>query len=109
MEEQVKTVGGAREGAGAPLGNTNSSKSNRLFGDTIRRMVVQSDGEIARKVAEALILKAQEGDISAIKEFADRVDGKAVATTELTGLDGSQLPLSIGVTFVESSAVSKED
>ena len=101
MEEERKV--------GGQPGNTNSSKSNRLFADTIKRMVVQSEGEIARKVAEALILKAQEGDISAIKEFADRVDGKSVATTELTGADGSQLPLSIGVSFVEpTSTISKE-
>jgi hypothetical protein len=112
MEEQVKTVGGAREGAGAPLGNTNSSKSNRLFGDTIRRMVVQSEGEIARKVAEALILKAQEGDIAAIKEFADRVDGKSVATTEISGPDGSPLRLGLPIEFVDAhttdNTVSKE-
>jgi len=101
MEEERKV--------GGQPGNTNSSKSNRLFADTIKRMVVQSEGEIARKVAEALILKAQEGDISAIKEFADRVDGKSVATTELTGADGSPLPLSIGVSFVEpTSTISKE-
>ena len=77
------------KGAGAPLGNQNSSKSNRLFGETIKRIVTQSEGEVARKIAEALILKAQDGDISAIKEFADRVDGKVVQqidqNTELSG------------------------
>ena len=101
MEEETVGRGGAREGAGAPIGNTNSSKSNRLFGDTIRRMVVQSEGEIARRVAEALILKAQEGDISAIKEFADRVDGKAVATTEISGPDGSAIPIGLPIEFIE--------
>ena len=95
MEEENK------RGVGAPEGNQNSSKSNRLFAETIRRMVVQSEGEIARKVAEALISKAQEGDISAIKEFADRVDGKAVATTELSGPDGSALPVSIPIELVK--------
>ena len=77
------------KGAGAPLGNQNSSKSNRLFGETIKRIVTQREGEVARKIAEALILKAQDGDISAIKEFADRVDGKVVQqidqNTELSG------------------------
>lgn len=106
MEEQVNTHGGAREGAGAPLGNKNSSKSNRLFADTIKRIITQSEGEVTRRIAEALILKAQEGDMAAIKEFADRVDGKSVATTELTGADGSELPTSIGVVFVKSSPIS---
>jgi hypothetical protein len=94
---------------GAPLGNTNSSRNNRMWADTIRRVIAQSDGEALRKVAEALVIKAQEGDISAIKELGDRIDGKSVATTELTGVDGSQLPLSIGISFVEpTSTISQE-
>lgn len=94
MEEERKV--------GGQPGNQNSSKSNRLFAETIKRMVVQSEGEIARKVAEALILKAQEGDISAIKEFADRVDGKSVATQELTGPDGSALNISLPIEFKDA-------
>ena len=99
MEEERKV--------GGQPGNTNSSKSNRLFADTIKRMVVQSEGEIARRVAEALILKAQEGDISAIKEFADRVDGKSVATTEISGADGSPLPLGLTIEFVKPETDNK--
>lgn len=75
--------------AGAPPGNQNSSKSNRLWAETIRRAAVQSDGKRLRKIAEALLDKAAEGDISAIKELGDRLDGKATQqieqTTELTG------------------------
>ena len=82
-------------------GNTHSSKINRLFAETIKRIDKQSEGEVARQVAQALIDKAITGDVSAIKEFADRVDGKAVATTELTGVDGSNLPISIGINFVK--------
>jgi hypothetical protein len=52
-------------------------------------------------IAEALIDKAASGDVSAIKELGDRIDGKSVATTELTGADGSNLPISIGIRFVE--------
>ena len=101
MEEQRKV--------GAPVGNTNSSRNNRMWADTIRRVIAQSDGEALRKVAEALVLKAQEGDISAIKELGDRIDGKSVATTELTGVDGSQLPLSIGISFVEPTSTISEE
>jgi len=86
MKEKTETN---PKGSGAPLGNQNSNKTNRLFGETIKRIVTQSDGEVARKIAEALILKAQDGDISAIREFADRVDGKVVQqidqNTELSG------------------------
>jgi hypothetical protein len=82
-------------------GNTHSSKNNRLWAETLRRAVIQSDAERLRMIAEALLDKAASGDVSAIKELGDRLDGKAVATTELTGLDGSDLPLSIGLRFVE--------
>lgn len=63
--------------AGAPEGNTNSSKSNRLWGETIRRAVVQGDAAKLRKIAEKLIDMAAEGDMQAIKELGDRLDGKA--------------------------------
>jgi hypothetical protein len=82
-------------GAGAPLGNQNSSKNNRLWAETIKRVVVQGDGETLRRVAEALILKAQEGDIAAIRELGDRLDGKSVATTELSGADGKDLVINV--------------
>jgi hypothetical protein len=86
---------------GGQPGNTNSIKINRLFAETIKRIDKQSEGEVARQVAQALIDKAITGDVSAIKEFADRIDGKSVATTELTGLDGSNLPISIAIDFVK--------
>ena len=97
------------KGAGAPLGNQNSSKSNRLFTETIKRLATQSEGEYNRMIAQALIDKAISGDVSAIKEFADRVDGKSVATTELTGADGKDLPVGIGISFVmpDDSSVSE--
>jgi hypothetical protein len=84
-EEIVRTHGGAREGSGAPEGNQNSIKSNRYFGETIKRMVTQSDGEVLRKIAQALIDKASDGDLGAIKEFADRIDGKAMQENKVTG------------------------
>lgn len=72
------------KGAGAPEGNDNSSKDNRLFANTIKRILVQDDkkGAKLRAVAEALITKATEGDIPAIRELADRVDGKVTQTIE---------------------------
>lgn len=97
----TNTHGGKREGAGAPKNNQNASKSNRLYADTIKRINTQSEGEVAYAIAMALINKAKEGDIAAIKEFGDRVDGKSVATTELSGTDGTDLPVSIAVNFVK--------
>jgi len=81
---------------------------NHALGIALRRAVVQSDAERLRMIAEALIDKAASGDVSAIKELGDRIDGKSVATTELTGVDGSNLPISIGINFVkpDDSSVS---
>jgi hypothetical protein len=38
--------------------------------------------------------------MTAIKEIFDRIEGKAIAKTEISGADGSPLPLSIGISFV---------
>jgi len=101
MDNEERKKLAAERSSEVNKGNNYSSKNNRLWAETLRRAVVQSDAERLRQIAEALIDKAASGDVSAIKELGDRLDGKAVATTELTGLDGSDLPLSIGIRFVE--------
>ena len=60
----------------AAKGNTYTSKNNRLWTDTLRRACIQSDGKKLREMADALIAKALEGDIAAIKEIGDRLEGK---------------------------------
>jgi hypothetical protein len=70
------------KGAGAPEGNQNSSLDKRLWAQTIRRAVVQSDGERLRRIAEAMLTKAEEGDMNAIKEMGDRLDGKVIQGIE---------------------------
>lgn len=85
-------------------GNTHSSKNNRLLNETLRRVITQEDGLKARKIAEALVARASDGDVSAIREVFDRMEGKAVAKTEISGADGSPLPLSIGISFVSANS-----
>lgn len=46
------------------------------------------DHKALRKVAKALIDKASEGDVSAIKELGDRLDGKPAQAIE-NGEDGA--------------------
>jgi hypothetical protein len=67
--------------AGAPEGNTNSKAENRLWGNTIRRAAAQ-DPEKLRRIAEKLLADAEAGDIQAIKELGDRLDGKAMQSIE---------------------------
>jgi hypothetical protein len=86
---------------GGQPGNTNSSKEKRIWGNIIRKLAIQEDYKRLHAMAEKLYEKAAEGDLGAIKEVGDRLDGKAISTTELTGVDGSDLPLSIGLRFVE--------
>jgi len=88
----------------ANKGNTNSSKNNRLLNQTLNRAIVQEDGKRARAIVEALLAKAEDGDMTAIKEIFDRIEGKAIAKTEISGIDGSPIPLSIGIDFVATNS-----
>lgn len=62
-------------------GNKNSGRrQEKPFRDALRMQLAEAgeDHQALRAVAEKLIAKAQSGDMQAIKELADRVDGKAV-------------------------------
>ena len=86
---------------GAPFGNTNSSKNNRIWANTIRKLAIQEDYKRIHVIAEKLFEKAAEGDLGAMKEVGDRLDGKAIAVQEITGADGKDLPIGIGISFVK--------
>jgi len=75
----------------AAIGNKNSSKENRVWGKVVRKLAVQEDHKRIHKVAEALFRKAEDGDISAIKELGDRIDGKS--QQEITG--NSDAPITV--------------
>ena len=81
-------------------GNNYSSKTNRLWAETIRRAVVQDDAQRLRQIAEALLIKASEGDMAAIKELGDRLDGKALQENKLTGDSDEPVTIKI-VTGIE--------
>ena len=71
--------------AGAPKGNKNASKQNRLWGDAIKRAIAQHNGERLRKIAEKLLDEAEAGNIQAIKELGDRLDGRSAQQVVLSG------------------------
>lgn len=59
-------------------------------------------GEPAKKLmARKLVQKGLEGDVSALKEFGDRMDGKSTQGVELTGKDGGMIDANLTVTFVK--------
>lgn len=86
----------AREKAAeANKGNKHSSKENRIWGSIIKKLAVQEDYKRLHIIAHALYEKAADGDMNAIKEIGDRLDGKSVATTELSGADGKDLVINV--------------
>ena len=76
---------------GAPKGNKNAVK-NREWSDAIRRAVARrSKGKNGglNRLADKLLDKVEEGDMTAIKEFGDRYEGKVPQAIEGTGEDGA--------------------
>jgi hypothetical protein len=101
MEKEEQLALAREKAAEANKGNKHSSKENRIWGNIIRKLAVQEDYRRLHAIAEKLYEKAAEGDMTAVKELGDRLDGKSVATTELTGADGKDLPIGIGISFVK--------
>ena len=69
---------------GAPLGNKNATK-NRPWAEAINRVLLAEDGKKMRALAEKLVDAALAGDVPALKEVGDRVDGKALNALEISG------------------------
>lgn len=84
----------------AAEGNKYSSKSNRLWAETLRRVAIQ-DPQKLRAIAEALYRKAAEGDVQSAREIGDRLDGKALATIDVTHHEGENLNESQARTMAE--------
>ena len=97
-----------KKAAEANKGNKNSSKTNRMWGDIIRKLAVQEDYKRLHEIAHALYAKAAEGDMSAIKELGDRIDGKSVSTTELGTIDGQDSPLNVTLKFIKPDDIDRD-
>jgi flagellar hook-basal body complex protein FliE len=83
-------------------GNQNAKKG-KLFADQLRKVLVQNDALKLRQVTEKLVDAAVEGEPWAVKEVIDRMDGKAVQATEISGPDGSEFVKGIGFMFVDGN------
>lgn len=57
-------------------------------------------------VATAVVTSAMTGDIQAMKEIGDRLDGKPKQSTEVSGPDGEAIPVGLKVSFVDGSGNS---
>lgn len=90
MVESTKNLGGA------PQGNNNAAKA-KVWSDALRKYITQNDN--LPKLAEALVKKAMEGDVIAMKEIGDRLEGKVVQRIEGTG-DGGEFVTKMTIEFV---------
>lgn len=78
----------AKATRGAPKGNNNPGK-NKPWTDALKRALLRNEGKDLEAIAQKVIEMAKDGDIQAIREVGDRVEGKAVQSveqkTEITG------------------------
>ena len=66
-------------------GNDYSSKINRILGETLKRKLIQNEAKRANRVIEALLDKAEAGDVPAIIQVFDRSDGKVMQESKISG------------------------
>ena len=93
MEEQTN-----RSKGGQP-GNNNATK-NKPFYDAMRRALTQNPHKMAA-IIDKVLEKAAEGEAWAVKEVADRLDGKAVQANTFEDAEGNNVLNSIEVRFVK--------
>ena len=77
-----------------------------MFTDEMRKQLVQNPEKL-KNIVEGLLNAAEAREAWAVKEVMDRMDGKAVQATEISGPDGAELVKGIAITFVEPNANSE--
>ena len=80
---------------GAPEGNTNAAgRKNKAFNAALTRAIAQDDQGDAnrlRRAAESLLTQAANGEQWAIKELADRLDGRPAQSVDVGGQEDNPL------------------
>ncbi len=88
---------------GAPLGNQNAVKG-KAWAEAVKRAIRGKYGkeweESLAELAKALVDAAAAGDMQALKEVGDRIDGKPRQQIEQMGEDGGPIKTSMTVEFV---------
>jgi hypothetical protein len=107
MENQ-KDINETNSSRGAPEGNNNAGKGSQLSA-LLRAALNANDRLKMRQGVEAVADAFAEGERWAVEFVFDRFEGKAVAKTEISGTDGTPLPLSIGISFVEPTSTISEE
>jgi|ERR1041384_4839141 hypothetical protein len=91
---------------GGQPGNQNG-KNKKIWSDAIKRALEKIQAGYGTEgvkmldvAAEALVRKAIEGDVTALKELGDRIEGKAVQPTSHVDDDGNTIPIAVAIQFV---------
>ena len=84
---------------GAPIGNSNAQKG-KVWSDALRRAVASDQGARVLKAAHRLLDDAANGEPWAIKELADRLDGKPKQESVIE-TNADYAPQHIRISFVQ--------
>jgi hypothetical protein len=98
MENQEDKI--ESNGRGAPVGNKNAAKGAQLTA-MLEFALNKNDKELLREGIDNVAKAFAAGERWAIEFAFDRIEGKSVARTELTGIDGSPLPMGISVEYIK--------
>lgn len=78
---------------GAPLGNTNAANTKKLWSAAIGRALAKRSKrdkvDALDELAEKLLQNCDQGDMAALKELGDRLDGKPAQA--IVGANGGDL------------------
>ena len=89
------------------MANRSGPKSDKIWADAVRRAVLRRlDNEEGKpqkieRLADNLVRLGMEGDMTAIREIGDRLDGRPHAQTTLTGDPESPLVAEVRWTIVD--------
>lgn len=76
-------------------GNANSGRREKHFLTALLMELKDAGADMPklRSIAKTLIQKAEEGDMQAINALMDRLDGKPMQQTEITGEEGAPISM----------------
>lgn len=91
----------------AGVAGRSGPKREKPWRDMLMLAVNEADGDRKklRKLADALVEKALEGDVSAIKEIGDRIDGKPKQQIEHSG--DAENPVAMAVSVAAQTLAAK--
>lgn len=76
-------------------GNPAGRQSEKPWRDALSVALSENNRAALRAIADAVVQRALTGDMLAVKEIGDRLDGRAKQQTEVTGAEGGPLVVQV--------------